>query len=161
MTDFITCDLCDEHPDDIQVVTGIQWQHYGASPSFSGQIITVKCFEDNSKVKSLLNTDGSGKVLVVDGGGSLRKALLGDMIGESAVKHSWAGVVIYGACRDIDALASLNLGITALGAVPIRSVRCDEGQVNLPISFGGVTFTPGHYVYVDRNGVITSAKALT
>lgn len=160
MTDFITCDLCDEHPERVSVVTGLQWQHYGARPAFGGQIITVKCFEDNSKVKSLLSTDGEGKVLVVDGGGSLRNALIGDMIAASAVKNHWAGVLIYGACRDVDALATLDIGITALGAVPIKSVRQDEGQVNLPIQFGGVTFTPGHYVYVDRNGVITAATAL-
>lgn len=161
MTDFITCDLCDEHPDLVNVVTGIQWQHYGGRPAFGGQIITVKCFEDNSKVKSLLSTDGEGKVLIVDGGGSLRNALIGDMIAASAVQNHWAGVLIYGACRDVEALAKLDLGITALGSVPIKSVRLDEGQVNLPIRFGGVTFTPGQYVYVDRNGVITATKALT
>lgn len=160
MTDFITCDLCDEYPDRVHVVTGLQWQYYGAHTAFSGQIITVKCFEDNSKVKSLLNTDGEGKVLVVDGGGSLRNALIGDMIGASAVKNHWAGVLIYGACRDVDALATLPIGITALGSVPIKSVRNDEGQVNIPVQFGGVTFTPGHYVYVDRNGVITAQEAL-
>lgn len=160
MTDFITCDLCDDHPDSVSVVTGLHWHHYGARSAFSGQIITVKCFEDNSKVKSLLNTDGEGKVLVVDGGGSLRNALIGDMIGASAVKNHWAGVLIYGACRDVDALATLDIGIAALGAVPIKSVRKDEGQVNLPIQFGGVTFTPGHYVYIDRNGVITAPTAL-
>lgn len=157
---FVTCDLCDENADDVAVVTGLQWRSFGGRQAFHGEIVTVKCFEDNSRVKELLATRGDGKVLVVDGGGSLRNALIGDMIAENAVKNGWAGVLINGACRDVDALARLDLGVTTLGCVPIKSVRRDEGQTGLAITFGGVTFAPGAYVYVDNNGVIVSAKAL-
>lgn len=157
---FVTCDLCDENAGDVAVVTGVQWRNFGGRKIFCGEIVTVKCFEDNSRVKELLATNGVGKVLVVDGGGSLRNALIGDMIAENAVKNGWAGVLIYGACRDIDALAVLDIGITALGCVPIKSVRCNEGRTDLMVHFGGVTFTPGAYVYVDNNGVVVSAKAL-
>jgi|TARA_R110002073_G_scaffold2938_4_gene19402 regulator of ribonuclease activity A len=157
---FVTCDLCDENEGNVAIVTGVQWRSFGGRDAFHGEIVTVKCFEDNSRVKELLATDGTGKVLVVDGGGSLRNALIGDMIAENAVKNGWAGVLIYGACRDVDALAALDIGITALGCVPIKSVRRNEGQANLAVHFGGVTFAPGAYVYVDNNGVVVSSTAL-
>jgi regulator of ribonuclease activity A len=157
---FVTCDLCDENEGEVAVVTGVQWHSYGGKSAFYGEIVTVKCFEDNSRVKELLATNGAGKVLVVDGGGSLRNALIGDMIAENAVKNGWAGVLIYGACRDVDALATLDIGITTLGCVPIKSVRRNEGQTGLAVHFGGVTFNPGAYVYVDNNGVVVSSKAL-
>src|SRR6056297_264137 len=159
-TKWITPDLCDAHPDDVRVVHGIQWQSYGGRRSFGGQCETVKCFEDNSRVKERLGSPGDGKVLVVDGGGSLRHALIGDMIAETAVSTGWAGVIIFGACRDVDALAELEIGVFALGAVPIKSVRREEGQLNVPVQFGGVTFTPGDYVYADGNGVIAAGRAL-
>lgn len=157
---FVTCDLCDENEGKVQVVSGLLWQSFGGRKTFSGQVVTVKCFEDNTKVKELLATPGAGKVLLVDGGGSLRNALIGDMIGESAVKNGWHGVVIYGACRDVDELAKLDLGVVALGAVPIKSVRRGEGQQDIAISFGGVTINSGDYVYVDNNGIVVSGSAL-
>ncbi|HKL50457.1 MAG TPA: ribonuclease E activity regulator RraA [Wenzhouxiangellaceae bacterium] len=157
---WITPDLCDAHPDEVRVVHGVNWRSYGAHRSFGGPIETVRCFEDNSRVKERLASPGDGKVLVVDGGGSLRHALIGDMIAEKAVGTGWAGVIIYGACRDVDALAELDIGLIALGCVPIKSVRRGEGQLNVPISFGGVCFNPGDYVYADANGVIVAARAL-
>jgi regulator of ribonuclease activity A len=157
---FVTCDLCDAHEDNVQVVTGLHWHSYGGRKVFSGQAVTVKCFEDNSRVKETLATVGHGKVLVVDGGASLRMALIGDMIGESAVKHGWSGVIIYGACRDVDELAKLDLGVVTLGCVPMKSVRRGEGQLNINIAFGGVQICPGDYVYVDNNGIVVSASAL-
>ncbi|MDP1775732.1 MAG: ribonuclease E activity regulator RraA, partial [Moraxellaceae bacterium] len=99
-------------------------------------------------------------VLVVDGGGSMRCALMGDLIGESAVKHGWSGVIIYGCVRDVDALAELNLGIQALASIPLKSVRKGIGETDVPVTFAGVTFMPGDYVYADNNGVIVSTKAL-
>ncbi|HMY81886.1 MAG TPA: ribonuclease E activity regulator RraA, partial [Agitococcus sp.] len=99
--------------------------------------------------------------LVVDGGGSLRCALLGDMIGESAVKYGWEGVIIYGCVRDVDALAQLDLGVQALAAMPLKSVRKGVGEVGLSLSFGGVIIENGEYIYADNNGVIVSAEALT
>lgn len=157
---FVTCDLCDDNADVVSVVTGVNWLDYGGRDAFGGEIVTAKCFEDNSRVKAELATEGKGKVLVVDGGGSLRHALIGDMIAARAVENGWAGVILYGVCRDVDELAKLDLGVKALGCVPIKSVRRDEGQRNIEIRFGGVTFRPGEYVYADNNGVITAPEAL-
>lgn len=162
---FVTCDLLDDYPDqDIQVITpsldGKFFKSYGKRKTFSGEIVTVKCFEDNSRVKELLATDGTNKVLVVDGGASMRCALMGDMIAESAVKNHWNGVVIYGCIRDVDAIAELNLGVHALAAIPQKSNRKGVGEVNVPLHFGGVTFQAGHYVYADNNGIIISVEKL-
>lgn len=157
---WATPDLCDAHPDEVRVVTGLYWQNYGGRRVFGGPCDTVKCFEDNSRVKEHLATRGAGKVLVVDGGGSLRNALIGDMIAEKAVDTGWSGVIINGACRDVDALAELDIGLVALGCVPIKSVRRSEGQLNVPVRFGGVVFNPGDHVYADANGVIVAGKSL-
>lgn len=165
MTDFVTCDLLDDHSDKaFQVLTpcvdGKFFRSYGKRRTFFGEIVTVKCFEDNSRVKELLATDGTGKVLVVDGGGSMRCALMGDMIAESAVKHNWNGVIIYGCVRDVDAIAELDLGVHALASIPQKSNRQGVGEVNINISFGNVTFQAGHYVYADNNGIIVCDEKL-
>ena len=162
---FVTCDLLDDHPEkDIQVVTpsldGKFFQSYGARKSFGGQVVTVKCFEDNSRVKELLATDGTGKVLVVDGGASMRCALMGDMIAESAVKNHWNGVIIYGCVRDVDAIAELDLGVQALAAIPRKSNRQGVGETNIELSFGGVTIQSGQYVYADNNGIVIAKEKL-
>ena len=156
---FVTCDLCDDHPDDVRVCEPM-FGSFGGREAFGGEIVTVKCHEDNSRVKELLATPGKGKVLVVDGGGSMRCALMGDMIGESAVQHGWEGVIIYGCVRDVDALAQLELGVHAVAAIPLKSVRKGVGEAGLDITFGGVTFVQGQYVYADNNGVIVAAKKL-
>lgn len=156
---FVTCDLCDENPDDVRVLEPMLSQ-FGGRECFGGEIVTVKCFEDNSRVKETLGTPGAGRVLVVDGGGSLRCALLGDMIGEDAVKNGWEGVIVYGCVRDVDALGTLDLGVQALAAIPLKSNRRGEGQKDIPVTFGGVTFRSGEYVYADNNGVVVSAKRL-
>ncbi|HSB96572.1 MAG TPA: ribonuclease E activity regulator RraA [Spongiibacteraceae bacterium] len=154
-----TPDLCDQFPDDVQVLTPM-FNSYGGIANFGGEIITVKCFEDNSLVKEQLGLTGVGKVLVVDGGGSLRKALLGDMIAASAVKNGWAGVIIYGCIRDVDAIGEMQLGVQALNTVPLKTEKRGIGDLNIPVTFGGVTFKPGEFVYADRNGVIVASKAL-
>lgn len=156
---FVTCDLCDDHPDDVRVCEPM-FGSFGGREAFGGEIVTVKCHEDNSRVKELLATPGKGKVLVVDGGGSMRCALMGDMIGESAVQHGWEGVIIFGCVRDVDALAQLELGVHAVAAIPLKSVRKGVGETGLDITFGGVTFVQGQYVYADNNGVIVAAKKL-
>lgn len=156
---FVTCDLCDEFPDSVSVCEPM-FANFGGHLSFGGEIVTVKCHEDNSRVKELLATPGQGRVLVVDGGGSLRCALLGDMIAESAVQNQWAGVIVYGCVRDVDALAELELGVQALASIPLKSVRRNVGEVGLTVTFAGVNFVPGHYVYADNNGIIVSPKAL-
>jgi regulator of ribonuclease activity A len=156
---YITPDLCDAYPDLIQVVEPM-FSNFGGRDSFGGQIVTVKCFEDNSRVKELAELDGSGKVLVVDGGGSLRCALLGDMIAERAAHNGWHGVVIYGCVRDVDMLAQTDLGVQALASHPLRSNRRGAGDLDLAVTFAGVTFRPGEYVYADNNGIIISASPL-
>ena len=162
---FVTCDLLDDHPEhDFQVVSpsidGKFFKSYGAIKSFGGQVVTVKCFEDNSRVIELLATDGQGKVLVVDGGASMRCALMGDMIAESAVNNHWSGVIIYGCVRDVDAIAELNLGVHALAAIPQKSNRKGLGEVDISLSFGGVTVQSGDYVYADNNGIIIAKEKL-
>ncbi len=157
---FITPDLCDEYPQHVRVLAPML-KNFGGKHTFCGEIVTVKCFEDNSLIKEHAGLDGTGKVLVVDGGGSLRCALLGDMIAESAVKNHWEGIVIYGCVRDVDALAALNLGVQALASIPLKSVRQGRGDLNIDITFGGVTFKAGEYIYADNNGVIVSNQKLT
>lgn len=156
---FVTCDLCDEYPDDVRVCEPM-FASFGGRETFGGEIVTVKCHEDNSRVKELLATPGKGKVLMVDGGGSLRCALMGDLIGASAVQNGWEGVIIYGCVRDVDALAELDIGVHAVAAIPLKSVRKGVGETGLDITFGGITFVQGQYVYADNNGVITSPKKL-
>lgn len=164
-TAFVTCDLLDDHPNlDLQVVTpsldGKFFKSYGARKSFGGQVVTVKCFEDNSRVKELLATDGTGKVLVVDGGASMRCALMGDLIAESAVKNHWNGIIIYGCVRDVDAIAALDLGVHALASIPQKSNRKGLGEVDVTLHFGGVTIQSGDYIYADNNGIVVAKEPL-
>jgi regulator of ribonuclease activity A len=154
-----TPDLCDVHENTIAVLEPL-FCNYGGREAFGGEIVTVKCFEDNSLVKEQLGQPGHGRVLVVDGGGSLRRALLGDMIAESATKNGWAGIVIYGAVRDVDAIAELDLGVQALGAIPLKTEKRGLGDLNVPVRFAGVTILPGQFLYADNNGIIVSPHAL-
>lgn len=160
VVDVSTPDLCDEHPDAVRALSGLHWRSYGGLKAIGGQVDTVKCFEDNSRVKERLSEPGEGRVLVVDGGGSLRHALIGDMIAAEAARNGWAGVIIHGACRDVDELAKIEIGLFALGSVPIKSVRRGEGQLNVPVRFGDATIHPQEFVYADANGVIVSERPL-
>ncbi|MAS25279.1 MAG: ribonuclease activity regulator protein RraA [Oceanospirillaceae bacterium] len=160
MTRYITPDLCDEYPDLVQVVEPM-FTNYGGIESFGGEIVTVKCYEDNSKVKELVEQDGKGKVMVIDGGASMRKALMGDMIAEKAAKHGWEGAIIYGCIRDVDAIMETDLGVQALATVPLKTDKRGLGDINVPVKFGGVEFIPGQYVYADNNGVIVSPEPLS
>ncbi len=154
-----TPDLCDAYENEVLVLEPI-FNNYGGRGAFGGEVVTVKCFEDNSLVKEQLALPGNGRVLVVDGGGSLRRALLGDMIAESATKNGWSGVVIYGAIRDVDAMADLDLGVQALGAIPLKTEKRGIGDLNVPVRFAGVDISPGDYIYADNNGIIVSADSL-
>ena len=156
---YVTPDLCDAYPELVQVVEPM-FANFGGRDSFGGEIVTVKCHEDNSLVKSQADEPGQGKVQVVDGGGSLRRALLGDMIAEKAAKNGWEGMVIYGCVRDVDVLAQTNLGVQALASHPMKTDKRNIGDLNVPVTFGGVTFTPGEYVYADNNGIIVSREPL-
>jgi regulator of ribonuclease activity A len=155
---FSTPDLCDEHG--IEQALELQLNSYGKREKFHGQIETVKCFEDNSLVKKRLAEPGEGKVLVVDGGASLRRALLGDMIAASAVKMGWAGLVFNGCIRDVEEVNALDIGVKALGTVPVKTDKRGEGQEDIPVRFGGLTFRPGDYLYSDANGIVVSEKPL-
>lgn len=156
---YVTPDLCDAYPD-VTVVEPM-FANFGGRDSFGGEMVTVKCFEDNSVVKEQVEKPGKGKVMVVDGGGSMRRALLGDMLAEKAARNGWEGIVVYGCIRDVDVVAQTDLGVQALGSHPMKSVKRGVGELNVPVTFGGVTFQPGHYLYADNNGVIVSAKALS
>lgn len=162
---FVTCDLLDDHEDKVIHVIppsldGKSFKNYGGRTTFGGQIVTVKCFEDNSRVKELLATDGQGKVLMVDGGASMRCALLGDMIAKSAQDKGWAGVIIYGLVRDVDELAKMDIGVMALGSIPKKSVRLGVGQVGVDLNIGGVVIQDGAWVYADNNGIIVCDEPL-
>jgi regulator of ribonuclease activity A len=154
-----TPDLCDAHESEIAVLEPL-FANYGGREAFGGQVVTVKCFEDNSAVKAQLATEGRGKVLVVDGGGSLRRALMGDLIAASAVKNGWSGVIIFGAIRDVDAIAEMDLGVQAIGSTPLKTERRGIGDVGVSLKFAGVTINNGDYIYADNNGIIASARSL-
>lgn len=159
MQHYVTPDLCDAYPDQVQVLDPM-FSNFGGRDSFGGQIVTIKCFEDNSLVKQQVELDGKGKVLVVDGGGSLRCALLGDMLAEKAAKNGWEGLVIYGCVRDVDVLIQTDVGIQALASHPRKTDKRGIGDLDVVVTFAGVTFRPGEYVYADNNGVIVSPTAL-
>lgn len=153
---FSTADLVDEHGGKLRVC-GTQFRQFGGQRVFSGPVRTVSCYQDNGLVKELLATPGAGAVLVVDGRGSLDTALTGDLIAQSAVDNGWAGLVINGAVRDSAVLAGLPIGIKALGTIPRKSSKAGNGQVDVPVGFGGVTFHPGDLLYADDDGVVLLA----
>ena len=153
-----TADLTDQHAD-AQVLAPV-FQSFGGKPEFAGVISTVKCFEDNSIVRAALETPGEGRVLVVDGGGSLNCALLGDILGVMAHKNGWVGVRVYGCVRDTAVLKTIDIGVRALAAHPLKSVKRGVGERDVTVSFANADFVPGHYLYADADGIIVSATAL-
>ncbi|SDK16706.1 ribonuclease E activity regulator RraA [Microbulbifer yueqingensis] len=154
-----TPDLCDEHADVIEVVEPM-FVNYGGREQFGGRISTIKCFEDNSLVREAVAEPGQGRVLVVDAGGSMRRACLGDQLAEKAAANGWEGILMYGCIRDVDEINALDLGVQALGTHPMKTEKKGIGERDLAVSFGGVTFHPGSFVYADNNGVIVSSSAL-
>ncbi|MFB8764595.1 ribonuclease E activity regulator RraA [Nocardiopsis alba] len=158
-TNFTTADLIDDHGDTLRSCS-TQFRRYGGHDVFSGPIRTVRCHEDNGLVKRILATPGDAAVLVVDGNGSLRTALMGDMIAASAVANGWAGVVVNGAVRDTVALAGLELGVKALGSNPRKSLKDAAGRTDVPVTFGDVTFVPGEWLYSDHDGIVVNATRL-
>lgn len=157
---YTTPDLCDDYANELQVLKPL-FTEYGGSGNFSGEIITIKCFEDNSRVKETRASDGRGKVLVVDGGGSLRCALMGDMLAAIAEKNGWQGVIINGCVRDVEILKRIDIGVRALNCHPLKSNKRNEGQLNLPVHFAGVSFKPGQYLYADENGMVVAQTGLS
>ncbi|RMA82554.1 putative 4-hydroxy-4-methyl-2-oxoglutarate aldolase [Umboniibacter marinipuniceus] len=149
-----TPDLCDQYSEQVKVITPNAFRDYGAKDCFAGEVVTIKCFEDNSRVKEQLAEPGIGRVLVVDGGASMRRALLGDLIAANAVQNGWAGVVIFGCVRDVEILSTLPLGIKALASIPLKTDRRGAGQVNITLEVGGIQIQPGDYLVADTNGVV-------
>lgn len=150
-----TPDICDDYAGGIAVMDPV-FTNYGGRNAFSGLCVTVKCFEDNSKVKELAGTPGLGRIMVVDGGGSLRRALLGDMIAATALANGWSGFVIYGSIRDVDVLGAMDIGVQALAAHPIKTDKKGIGEVDVPVTFAGVTVHPGDFVAADNNGIVVA-----
>jgi regulator of ribonuclease activity A len=137
------------------------FSNFGGRESFGGQVVTVKCFEDNSRVKELVSTPGEGRVMVVDAGGSMRRACLGDMLAEKASANGWSGIIIYGCIRDVDEIMATDIGVQALGVHPIKTDKKGIGEIDIAVTFGGVTFNSGDYVYADNNGIIVSPEKLS
>ena len=160
---FKTPDLCDQFEADIgrtlRIVAPI-FQRYGGRPAFAGEIVTLKLFEDNSLVREALGQPGRGKVLVVDGGGSLRCALLGDQLAVLGQKNGWEGVIVYGCIRDSADIDQLDIGVRALATHPQKSIKKGIGDRNIPVTFGGVTFNPGEFLYADQDGILISPRPL-
>jgi len=156
---WTTPDLSDAHGDGVDVLAPIL-RTFGGREAFSGPVVTVACFEDNSRVKELSAQPGEGRVLVVDGGGSVRRALVGDMIAEAFAANGWSGVLVNGAVRDVEILRTIDLGVQAIAPVPVKTERRGLGDVDVPVTFGGVTFHPGDVVHADLNGVLVSRRPL-
>lgn len=150
-----TADLWDERGDSLQSCS-VQLRHFGGHTAFAGVISTVRCHRDNALVKAALHEPALGRVLVVDGAGSLESALMGDLIAASAVANGWAGVVIHGVVRDVAALRDLPLGAVALGSNPRKSAKDGVGERDVPVTFGGVEFVPGQQIWVDEDGVVAT-----
>ncbi len=159
VTSIKTSDLMDEHPE--AQVCLLELRSFGRRRAFSGRIRTVYCFEDNGLVREAFSRRSAGEVLVVDGGGSLRCALVGDMLATLGINSGWSGGIVHGAVRDTVALERLDFGIKALGINPRRPAKAGAGQLDVPVSFGGVTFKPGDWLYSDEDGIVVSARELT
>ncbi len=158
MSDFSTPDLSDRAPEARAIE--LPFRNYGGRRRFGGRAVTIKCHEDNSLVKQCVGEAGEGRVIVVDGGGSRRRALLGDMLAEQAAANGWAGLVINGVIRDVDEIGDTELGVQALGTCPVKTEKLGVGQRDIPLHFGGVDIAPGDYIYADNNGVLVSGIAL-
>ncbi|BDV32173.1 ribonuclease E activity regulator RraA [Microbacterium terricola] len=148
-----TADLYDERGDELDSLS-LQLLDLGGRTAFDGVVRTVRCHRDNALVKATLATPGDGAVLVVDGGGSLESALVGDLIAAAAVADGWAGIIVNGAIRDRDAIGMLPLGVKALGSNPRKSAKDGVGEVDVPVTIAGVVFRPGAHVWADADGVL-------
>lgn len=156
---FSIADLCDKYEEKLQIATPI-FNDYGGNIKFYGAVSTVKVYEDNSLVRTALEEQGQGRVLVVDGGASLKYALLGDMLAELGKKNGWSGIIIYGCIRDSAIIANIGIGVKALNTHPRKSVKRNRGERNVPISFANVEIILGNYIYADQDGFVVSAEAI-
>lgn len=162
-TAFSTCDFCDAHKGDdsgaFRVLPPV-FRSFGGVAAFAGAVATVKCFEDNTLVKATVDSPGLGRVLVVDGGGSLRRALVGGNLAAAAARNGWAGIVVDGCVRDVAELNSAAVGIRALGLMPLPTEKRNEGQRDVAVQIQGVWVQPGDWLYADADGIVISAGSL-
>ena len=138
----------------------LQLVNYGQIRQFGGAVVTIKCHEDNSLVKQCVEEPGLGRVIMVDGGGSMRRALLGDLLAEKAAANGWSGLIINGVIRDVDEIGRISIGVQALGSCPIKTEKRGVGERDIDLHIGGVDIAPGDYIYADNNGVIVSKRSL-
>lgn len=157
--DFQTADLCDAHDDRVQVVAPL-FRSYGGRRIFSGPIATLKLFEDNGLVRQALEQPGNGRVLVIDGGGSLRCALIGDQLAALAVTNNWSGFLVWGCIRDSRAIGEMGIGALALATHPRKTVKRNQGDTDIPVTFAGASFRPGEWLYADEDGIIIAPNQL-
>lgn len=159
-----TADLCDQHEDSIRAgslrVVAPMFRSFGGRIAFSGKIATLKLYEDNSFVRKALEQPGEGRVLVIDGGGSLRRALVGDQLAALGVTNGWQGIVVYGCIRDSQAIGEMDIGVLALATHPRKTDKNNVGESDVPVTFGGVTFKPAEWLYADADGVLVADEAL-
>jgi len=157
--EYNTSELCDLYADQVDVVEPM-FVNYGGRTSFGGQVVTVKCHEDKGLIEQALEQPGAGKVLLVDGGGSLRRALIDIGIAELAFENDWEGIICYGCVRDVDALEDLDIGVQAIASIPVGAPAEGVGEADIAVNFGGVTFLPEDHIYADSTGVILSPEPL-
>lgn len=156
---YDTSELCDIYHEDVNVVEPL-FSNFGGRTSFGGQIITVKCFEDNGLLYDLLEENGRGRVLLIDGGGSVRRALVDASLARLALQNEWEGIVVYGSVRQVDDLEELDIGIQAIAAIPVGAAGEGIGESDIRVNFGGVTFFSGDHLYADNTGIILSEDPL-
>ncbi|USH02631.1 ribonuclease E activity regulator RraA [Grimontia kaedaensis] len=157
--EYNTSELCDMYLDQVDVLEPMM-SSYGGRSSFGGQVTTIKCFEDNGLIREVAEQEGEGRVMLVDGGGSLRRALVDADIAAMAADNNWEGIVVYGCVRDVDTIDELDIGIQALASIPVGADSQSIGEVDVPVNFGGVTFLPEDHLYADTTGVILSQEAI-
>lgn len=157
--DYNTSELCDLFLDSVDVVDPI-FVSFGGRYSFGGEIVTIKCYEDRGLIERVLAQPGAGKVLLIDGGGSLRRALVDAASAQLAIDNDWEGIVCYGSVRDVDTLDEYDIGILGVGSIPVSADNESTGEVGVAVNFGGVTFLPEDHLYADSTGVILSPEPL-
>lgn len=157
--EYNTSELCDTFIDMVDVVEPM-FSSFGGRNSFGGSISTIKCFESNGLISEAVKEDGTGRILLIDGGGSLRRALIDADIAETAADNGWEGIICYGCVREVDALEEFDIGIQAIASIPVGADGNDIGELEVPVNFGGVTFLPADHVYADTTGVILSPEPL-
>lgn len=157
--DIRTADLCDQFSDELEICEPL-FGDFGGELEFGGPIATIKCFEDNSLVRELTSEAGNGRVLVIDAGASMRRAVVGDVLAKKAMDNGWVGIVVYGCIRDSAAIGAMPIGVKALGTHPLKTDKRGEGQRDVVVRFGGVTFRPGDWLYADEDGIVVARRQL-